>query len=871
MTVDRWQRVNELFHAAIERDADERRTFLTEACSGDDALLQEIERLVAAHERADGFIPGSASAHAVRLLAGEEQSLVGRVLGRYRIEAKVGAGGMGEVYRARDEQLGRDIAIKVLPALTTGETAARARLVREARAAAALNHPHICTIHEVGEADGHVYIAMEYLEGRTLSEEIARGALTPAAVVRYGTQVAGALAHAHTRGIVHRDLKSSNVVITPDGRAKVLDFGLAKRVTGEETEQATQSLAILTRAGAILGTPPYMSPEQLCGQAAETRSDVWALGVVLHEMAAGERPFQGQSDPELIAAIMSQSPRPLPPRVPAELRAVVERCLEKEPAQRYQSAGEVRAALEAIASRTVPGQGRMSRWSVLRAARQPLPLAIGVALVAIVVLLSFNIRGLWQRLSGATPPRIESIAVLPFTSTSPGSNDQLLELGLAETLITRLSANSSLRVRSLASAQRFSGPQRDGIDAGRQLGAAYVVEGSTQRHGDRVRVNARLLTVSDGSTVWADTFDEAIDRVFTLQDGIAGAVTAALALEADAAQAQRRSPCSGDDAEAYRALLTGRYLIMRPSAARLAEAVDAFRRAIDLDPSCADAYAGMAFAYRAQAIAGDGDPREVVPLARAAARQAIAIDPNSAEAYTTQGFIEFWHNWDWTAAETSFERAIALDASFAYGHLGYAHLMVNLGRFEEALEHVRQARELDPLSPLINTLAAGFLGAANRPDAARQGIERVLALERDFWVALMVRGGMALADGDTGGAVADLSRAAEASGKTSQVLALLAMSHAAAGDSAAARAILADLESRDRAGYVPATALAAAHLGLGDTDEALGLLEQAYRERDFRVAFLKIDARWNSLRAHPRFRELSRSLGLESDRAYGRF
>lgn len=511
------------------------------------------------------------------------------------------------------------------------------------------------------------------------------------------------------------------------------------------------------------------------------------------------------------------------------------------------------------------------RPSILRAAPWSLPLAAGVALVAAVVLLGFNVRGLWERSSGTGARRIESIAVLPFSATSPGSGDPLLELGLAETLITRLSANSSLRVRSLASAQRFAGPQRDAIDAGRQLGAAYVVEGSTQRHGDRVRVNARLLTVPDGTTVWADTFDEAIDSVFTLQDAIASAVTAGLTLRADAMPARDRSPCEGADAEAYRALLTGRYLTMRPSAARLLDAIAAFRRAIDLDPSCARAYAGLAWAHRGQMIAGDGDPREFVPLAMAAAQQAIAMDPSSAEAYTSRGFIEFWHNWDWTAAETSFRRAIALDPSSANAHYAYAHLLVNLARFDAGLDQMRQARELDPLSPLISTLEAGFLSAANRPDAARQGLERVLVLEPDFWVALFVRGGLALDRGELRSAIADLSRAGELSGESSPVLALLAMAYAAAGDRNMARAILEELEARARAGYVPTTSLAAAHLGLGDTERALDLLEQAYSERAVHLAFLKIDARWNGLRAEPRFKAWSRRLGLEADWAHGRF
>ncbi|MBJ6980042.1 winged helix-turn-helix domain-containing protein [Luteimonas sp. MC1895] len=464
-----------------------------------------------------------------------------------------------------------------------------------------------------------------------------------------------------------------------------------------------------------------------------------------------------------------------------------------------------------------------------------------------------------------------ALAVLRFRTLAGSPRDEMLELGLADTLITQLSRTNALRVRSLASSQRFSGAPQDALEAGRRLGAGYVVDGSAQRLGEQVRVNARLLDVSNGRALWAGTFDARPHEIFTLQDRIAAAVVSALALKADVRPARVRSPCDGADPEAYRAYLTGLHLISRPDPAGLSNALAAFRRAIDLDPACTRAHAGMALAYHGQVIAGDRDPREMSPLASAAAQQALRIDPESADAHAANGLIQFFYEWDWAGAETSLKRAIELNPSLARAHFGYAHLLVNLGRFGQALPHARQARELDPLSPLINTIEAGFLGAAGQHDQARSQLERALELQPEFWIALMVRGGMALDRGDTRAAITDLGRAVEHSKGNSQAVAMLGVAHAAAGDRASAETALRTLQSRDAAPFVSATSLAAVHNALGDTGRALDLLERAYAERDVRLVFLKIDARWNNLRAQPRFRALARKLDLESARAYGRF
>lgn len=541
------------------------------------------------------------------------------------------------------------------------------------------------------------------------------------------------------------------------------------------------------------------------------------------------------------------------------------------PGRGYRFVPEVQAEPEPAA----PGAGGERSVRGVRAgaatdvtARQRWPFLLGALLAfGVVAIVAWSLR---EPQAPVDAPGQTTLAVLPFRPLSDGQPDRMLDLGLAETVIARLSQARSLRVRSLASAERAAGRTPDSLAAARTLGAAYVVEGSTQRRGDRVRVNVRLLAAPSGATVWAGTFDERIERVFTLQDGIAAAVFSALALPPRAAAA--RSPCEGDDAEAYRAYLTGQYLGERPSPERLQNALAAFQRAIARDPACAPAYAGSAHIYQALVITGDRAPREMLPLAKAAVDHALRIDPDSADALARRTFTQYWYDWDWTGAEASGRRAVELNPSLPIAQFAYAHLLVNLGRFEQGLSHARQARELAPLAPLFHAIEAGFLGAAGRDREARARLAQALELEPEFWIALLIRGGMALDAGDNAAAVADLQRAAARSGGNSQALAMLAVAHVAAGDRAQAERILGTLEQRASTRYVPPTALAAVHNALGRTDAALGQLERAVEVRDVRMAFLKVDARWNNLRDQPRFRAVAARIGLDADApARGRY
>lgn len=474
--------------------------------------------------------------------------------------------------------------------------------------------------------------------------------------------------------------------------------------------------------------------------------------------------------------------------------------------------------------------------------------------------------------SNVTPFRShapKTLAVLPFRSLSSGPPDELFELGLAETLITRLSHSRELRVSALASSQRLGRDLHDPIEAGRQLGAAYVIDGSSQQAAGNVRVNVRLLSVADGAATYAGTFDVGAEHVFTLQDRISTAVVGALALKPIVVPERACSPCDGDDPGAYRAYLRGYYLLQHPNVANLREALSAFRRTLDLDTACTRAYAGMALAYRGL-VHLDQEPDEMFGLAKAAVAQALRLDPDSAEALVAQGRIRQLYDWDWAGAEVSLKRAIELNPSLMEAHLACAHLLVSLGRFDEGLEHAQAARALDPLSPMVNALFAGFLTAARQTDAASKQVQRALDLQPDFWVALSVRGGMAMDRGDVRAALADFGRAVESSLRTSQILAYLSIGHANAGNVAQVREIQAELAARRESTYVPATSFAAVAAALGDTDMALDELERAYCERDIRMVFLRIDSRWNSLRSHPRFQVLAQRMDLVSDHGYCR-
>ena len=669
--------------------------------------------------------------------------MIAATLAHYHILEKIGAGGMGVVYRAHDEKLDRDVALKVLPTDSLTDEAARARLLREARSAAALNHPYVCTIHEVGEADGQAYIAMELVEGRPLSARLAEGPLPAEQVLRYGQQLADALAHAHERGVLHRDFKSANVVITPDGRVKVLDFGLAKRLSENELEDVTRSQISLTAPGAIAGTLAYMSPEQLRGQPADARSDIWAFGVVLYEMVSGAAPFKGHTGFELSSTILNQAPRPLPAQVPTELRAVIEHCLEKESGRRYQRAGEVKAALEAIQAGAV---APWESWRYRLARRRWWMLAAGVAaLVAILVGLSAI--GLREWFWPAPKPAGRTtLAVLPLQILTEKEETGYLGIGITDAIITRLANIGQLRVRPTSSILKYQDKMPDIQEAGRALQTENVLSGTVQQAGGQFRVSVQLAKVADGAVLWGQHFDLAQQDLLRLQDLIADKVTAALRVHVTAAERERVYRRYTQNAAAYDFYLRGRASLAHFTYAteELMRAVDFFERALRLDPNYALAHAGLAEAGARifNSLAPDENRERWRERAEREARAALELDSDLAEAHEALAAVYSYTDFEWDRAIEASRRALELNPSLEFPHQLLRGAYFHLGLFELVDSEAQAAAEINPGSAIIVRQGSGALVAlpSGRYAEAVQLLEQARAAHgpdalRDWFLA----------------------------------------------------------------------------------------------------------------------------------------
>jgi len=654
----------------------------------------------------------------------------GETLGRYRLVEEIGFGGMGVVYRAHDERLGRDVAIKVLAPWLSADAASHDALLREARLASSINHPNVCTVHEVGEENGRIFVVMELIRGETLGSVVPEGGLPASRVLRYGLQIADALAEAHRHGLVHRDLKINNVMITETGLLKVLDFGIAIRNDGREETGAETSQ----------GTPAYMAPETIERGQSSVRSDLWSFGVLLYEMCSGHRPFRGQDLGELQTAIRHDEPPPLPVRISPTLQSVVHRCLEKDPAMRYGLAGEVRAALEiaqhdssvrvaeAVAAAEARGlpfpqvAGTQPRRGMPRAAW------IGIAAIAIVAAIA----GIWLVTGGRTagPSReIRSIAVLPLDNVSGDASQDYFADGMTEELISMLARVTPLQVISRTSVMRYRNSDKTLRDIARELRVDAVVEGTVLRAGDRVRVTAQLIDAASDRHLWSRSFERGVEDVLTMQMDIANEIVAEL--HAVLLPATPESRPGRVDPEVWEATMRGRHHIARRTVDDFREAVNQFQFALDRAPDHAGAWAGMATAHALLHSFGVGENLEHLRLAEQAADRAIALDPNSADAHAAHGEVSFML-WQWEDAEQSLRRAIELRPNHTDGHFWYSQLLLEQGRLEEALTQINLAVRGDPLSQICSSARAEVLSALRRYDDADAEIERSLRLDPSF-------------------------------------------------------------------------------------------------------------------------------------------
>lgn len=825
-------RVEALFHELLPLSWAEREAAF--ACLGDEALAGEVRELLRAHESSPEFLdPPLVESMAV--LDGELP--LGACIGEHhQITQRLGSGGMGHVYRARHLTLERDDAIKILSGAANPRV--NQRLVEEGQKAARLSHPNICTIYHVGEHQGRAYLVMELVAGVTLQERLRGGRLPFDAIRRYATQIAGALSHAHRSGVIHGDLKPANIMITPHGEVKVVDFGVARLASrGEEDDETRAEVP-------MAGTPRYMPPEMLRGGRVDERADVWALGAVIYEMAAGVPPFSGGSAVDLESSILRDEPKPLPPDVPPAIRTVVRRCLEKEAGRRYQTAAEVRAVLE---TEPAPAARGGTWWR-----------AAAALLAAAVASLVF-----WAA-AGPAPRSRVSIAVLPLESLS-GPADEYFADGVTEVLIGDLAQVQALRVISRQSTLGFRGTKTPPQEIARALGVDYLVRGTVTRAGPQVRVTAHLLDPSSDEHLWTANFTRPVGDVLTLQNEVAREIARKVAVTIRPEEERRFAetrPVRPEVAEAY---LKGRALWSVRSQRALEDAAEAFRAAIRLDPEHAPSHAGLADTYAVQASlefvpAGIGYPN-----AREAAEAALRLDPGLAEPYAAIARVKFSYEWDGEAAEEAFRRALAINSGYATARQWYAVFLATRGRLSQALTEARLAQESNPLSPVVHWNVARthyFHGAAA---AAHASIARALELDPDFAMAHVLAARVHAGEGRLDAAKQALARirAEDVSVEARSLEVYLA---ARGGDRRTALAALRRLESAKDPLHGSPYHLAKVYAALQEKEKALAHLERAVAERSSRAVFMAVDPELAPLRAEPRFEELTKRVDVAGAR-----
>ncbi len=770
-------------------------------------------------------------------------------LSHYRILEQIGAGGMGVVYRAHDQRLDRDVALKVLPSGALENEGARKRFRKEALALSKLNHPNIATVFDFDLEDGTDFLVEELIPGLSLSEMLLSGPLPEREIVNLGAQLAEGLAAAHEQGVIHRDLKPSNIRVTPDARLKLLDFGLAKMMGRAAPLDATASL---TETQTVSGTLPYMSPEQLLNEKLDARTDIWAAGCVLYEMAIGRRPFLG-SGPALTDAILHQPPAALSKlnhKVLPGLEAIVLKCLEKDPDLRYASARDLAVDLHrlaspsAMATATVPARRAHTRRVLIG--------TVGVAVAAVVAAAAFWSWGLPRKVPQLSPTT-PSIAVLPFADLSPEKDQEYFSDGLAEELLNALAKIPELRVTARTSSFRFKGKNEDLHVIGEKLNVATVLEGSVRKQGNRVRISAQLIKVSDGFHLWSETYDRELTDIFAVQEEIARSVAAALKVTLLGGKAPS-SPGTGE--EAYNAYLQGRYCYQRSSRENLAKAVAYYQQAIRLDPRYAPAWTGLAEARSRQADWGYLPVGEAYRKAREAVERALALDTNLADAHAAMGWINMVYEWDWAAADTSYQRALTLAPGNATVVYDTAALHFILGHVEEALKFYREAAEMDPLNSQIRVDLARAAYYAGRFDEAVDTLQKTLELDPERPYAHALLGRVYLAEGHPQRALMEIEREPDLPWRLQGLaLAFHALARAKEADAA-----LEELVANYNAEF--AFQIAEAYAFRGDTDRAFDWLERAYLQRDAGLPQLKGHPLLESLEHDPRYAALLKKMRL---------
>ena len=815
MKYELWRRAEDVFHAAIEQAPDLRRALLDQACGQDTELRNLVDRLISNDKESGSFLERPAIEGVASTLGGLGPT-AGRQYGVYRILSLIGAGGMGEVYRAHDTRLGRDVAIKTLPSALARSPDRLGRLRREARMLAALNHPNIAAIYGLETSAEADYLVLELVEG-----EHVHGPVPLPVALEIASQVADALQAAHERGIVHRDLKPANVKITPRGLVKVLDFGLAKAIwSGEQKARSLQPVAVPgdgTAAGNVLGTPGYMSPEQARGGEVDQRTDIWAFGCLVFELLTGRRAFEIQALSEATAAAPDLEPdwRALPPRTPTRLRALLRQCLQKEADSRPDDMAGVRASLQ-------------------------------------------ELRRAGRRGSSA---RIRALAVLPLANLSRDPDQDYFADGMTEALIAALAQVGAIRVISRTSAMHYKGTTKTVPEIARELGVDGVIEGSVMRAGERVRITAQLIHAATDQHMWAHTYERDLRDLLRLQGEVARAVADEIQVTLaphERARLARTRPVNVDAHEAY---IRGRYDWGR---AYLHSSIEHFERAVAIDPDYALAHAGIADAQCRMfgAAVEMVPPTQAAPLARAAALRALELDDSLSEPHVSLSRVLLWYDRDPIGAEREVRRAIQLNSNSAMAHFISGLLLADLGRADEAVPALRRALQLDPVSPWNSAIAGFFMCELNRREAGRQELRKAIELDPSFFLPWSLSSVIDCYEGKFPDAVAAAGEGVRLSGGLPMAHAYAGYALAMAGRRDDARAALDQIESLSRQRYVPAIARAWCCLGLSDYERTLKWLEVGYQQRDSHLPHVRLMQAFRPLQPDLRFQDLLGRLGL---------
>jgi serine/threonine protein kinase/tetratricopeptide (TPR) repeat protein len=786
-------------------------------------------------------------------------SLIERTVSHYHILSKLGAGGMGVVYKAEDTRLHRFVALKFVPENVAQDPQVLERFRREARAASALSHPGICTVHDVGEQDGLAFIVMEFVDGESLREHLHDKPLPPFEIFELGIQIAEALEVAHSEGIVHRDIKPANVLVTKRGQIKILDFGLAKLVLkGIETsrESADGDLSeSTTTAGIIHGTPSYMSPEQVRGDELDARTDIFSFGLLLYEMSTGRQAFSGGTGGMIIEAVLTRSPvsaRTLNPEIPSQLENIITKALHKDRDQRYQSAADICADLQ-LAREADSG----SRAAINTSASRP------VANTARFQSAADDSTPQTGTMRATRPSKvIDSLAVLPFENVTLDPEHEYLSDGIAASLINSLATVPRLRVMAQSTVFRYKGRRVDAQTVGHELNVRAVLMGRIIQSGESLRIGTELVDVASGSQLWGAQYDRKSGEIFAIQDDISEEISGKLKLKLTRAEKRRLTKRQTHDAEAYRLYLKGRHHWNRWTKDGFYKAIEYFRQAVDKDPTYALAHAGIADTYVLLGWNSYLAPNDAFPKAKAASLHALHLDPDLGEARTSLAAVLWLYEWKWQEAHAEFKRSLSLNPTYPTGNHWYAEFLMTMGCHAAAIERMKSSQELDPLSLIISVAIGWAHYMGHYFDESFAQFHRAIDMEPNYPVTHWILGLLLRKLGRYEEAIAAGEKGVELSGGSSLMRAALAQTLAAAGFREKALGILNDLTKLAAQRYDSPYFFAGIHIGLGENDRAIEYLEKAYEQRAHWIIYLHIDPGMDVLRSDSRFQDILRRIGL---------